>query len=444
MGRPIAQQRILNVDLTNRKTWAEPVQQADLLRLLGGRGIAARLLYERTRRGVDPLGPDNVMIFASGTLTGTNAPSSGRSSVTCKSPATGLYLKVSVGGHVSAELRYAGWDYVVLSGAASSPVYLWIDDDKVEIRDARHLWGKGTRETDDLLKAELGDEAIRTAVIGPAGENRVLFSCIMYTRYNSASRGGVGAVMGSKNLKAIAVRGRGGLTCANGKEFYRLGSQMRRALAADSGSESLYNWGTSGSIPGLNEMGMLAAYNFSRVTIDGAERLSGQHLLDRGYLIGRESCFGCSTACHRYVRTLSGEWGRVQDAGPELETVLSLGAECGITDTEALLVGNRLCNDLGMDTISAGHVISWAMETYERGILNQGTTDGLDLRFGNAVRVALPTCWPTAHGTLRRRWAAIRGNGRSRPRVWSSRRSTPAPPRAMPWPLPSTRAGRTT
>jgi aldehyde:ferredoxin oxidoreductase len=383
MSRPISQQRILNVDLTSHRTSMETVPQADLAKYLGGRGIAAKLLYERTRGGVDPFEPDNVMIFATGTLTGTNAPSSGRSSVTCKSPATGLYLKVSVGGHVGAELRYAGWDYLVLSGAASTPVYLWIDDDHVEIRDARHLWGRGTRDTDDLLKVELGDEAIRTAVIGPAGENRVLFSCIMYTRYNSASRGGVGAVMGSKNLKAIAVRGRGGLSCANGKEYYQLASQMRRTLAGDSGSESLYNWGTSGSIPGLNEMGMLAAYNFSRISLDHAERLSGQYLLDRGYLIGRESCFGCSTACHRYVRTLSDEWGRVQDAGPELETVLSLGAECGITDTEALLVANRLCNDLGMDTISAGHVISWAMETYERGILDKEQTDGLDLRFGN-------------------------------------------------------------
>jgi aldehyde:ferredoxin oxidoreductase len=381
--RPISQQRILNIDLTQRKTWVEPVPLDDLVGLLGGRGIAAKLLYERTRAGLDPLSPENVMIFGTGTLTGTNAPSSGRSSVTCKSPATGLYLKVSVGGHVGAMLRYAGWDYVVIQGAASSPVYLWVNNDQIEIRDARHLWGQGTRETDDLIKEELGDEAIHTAVIGPAGENQVLFSCIMFSRYNSASRGGVGAVMGSKNLKAIAVRGTGGLAATKGRRYYRLAAEMRSSLAADAGSESLYNWGTAGSIPGLNEMGMLAAYNFSQVTIDNADRLSGQYLLDEGYLIGRESCFGCSTACHRYVRSLSHEWGHVKDSGPELETVLSLGAECGITDTEALLVANRLCNDLGMDTISAGHVISWAMETYERGIVSREETDGLDLRFGN-------------------------------------------------------------
>ena len=384
MTRPISQQRILNVDLTQRKTWVEPVPPKDLEALLGGRGIAAKLLYERTRAGLDPLGPENLLIFGTGTLTGTNAPSSGRSSVTCKSPATGLYLKVSVGGHVGAMLRYAGWDYLVVHGSASVPVYLWVDDDQVEIRDAGHLWGQGTRETDDLIKDELGDQGVHTAVIGPAGENGVLFSCIMFSRYNSASRGGVGAVMGSKKLKAIAVRGRGGLSVADGEGYYRLAADMRRSLASDSSSESLYNWGTAGSVPGLNEMGMLASYNFSKVSIDNADRLSGQYLLDEGYLIGRESCFGCSTACHRYVRSLSHEWGDVRDSGPELETVLSLGAECGITDTEALLVANRLCNDLGMDTISAGHVVSWAMETYERGILDREQTDGLELRFGDA------------------------------------------------------------
>ena len=235
MSRPISKQRILNIDLTERKTWVEQVPLDDLEGLLGGRGIAAKLLYERTRAGLNPLGPENVMIVGTGTLTGTNAPSSGRTSVTCKSPATGLYLKVSVGGHVGAMLRYAGWDFVAIQGAASSPVYLWVDDDRVEIRDAGHLWGKGTRETDDLLREELGDEAVHTAVIGPAGENQVLVSCIMFSRYNSASRGGVGAVMGSKNLKAIAVRGTGGLATAKGQEYYRLAAQMRTTLAAADG-----------------------------------------------------------------------------------------------------------------------------------------------------------------------------------------------------------------
>lgn len=385
MIRKIGSQRILNVDLTHQRLWTEEVPPDDLVKYLGGRSMAAKILYERTAAGIDPLGPDNILILATGTLTGTGAPSSGRSSVTCKSPLTGLYLKTSVGGHVGAELRFAGWDYLVISGAAPKPVYLWIHDGQAEIRNATHLWGKGTRETDDMLRAELGDKTIQTAVIGPAGENKVLFACVMCSRYNSASRGGVAAVMGSKNLKAIALRGRGGLTVEHGHAFNDLALRIRRELAADSGTESLYNWGTAGSVPGLNALGMLAARNFSESSLEGADLLSGQHLEEQGYLIGRESCFSCSTACHRYMRTLTHQWGRVQDSGPELETTLSLGTECGIIDPESLLVANQLCSDLGMDTISAGHVISWAMETFERGLLDVHTTDGLELRFGNAA-----------------------------------------------------------
>lgn len=383
MIRDIGGQRILNVDLTSGRTWLEEVPHQELLRFLGGRGIAAKMLYQRVKAGIDPLGPENVLIFSTGTLTGTNAPSSGRSSVTCKSPATGLYLKVSVGGHLGAELRYAGYDYIVFSGASERPVYLWIDDGQVEIHDAAHLWGKGTRQTDHLIKEEVGDEEVQTAIIGPGGENKVLFACIMVSLYNSASRGGVGAVMGSKNLKAIAVRGHGGLRVAEGEAYFELATRMRQELAKDAGTESLYKWGTSGSIPGLNEIGMLAAHNFSRASLAEVERISGQYFVDEGYLTGRESCFACSTACHRYVRSKSKRYGDVDDSGPELETVLALGSECGIVETEAVLKANQLCNDYGLDTISMGHVLSWAMECYEKGLL-KGEAEELDLRFGNA------------------------------------------------------------
>jgi len=383
MIRDIGEQRILNADLPSGQTWVEDLPREELLRFLGGRGIAAKILCQRVKEGIDPLGPENVLIFSTGTLTGTNAPSSGRSSMTCKGPATGLYLKASVGGHLGAELKYAGYDYIVFSGASERPVYLWIDDGQVEIRDAHHLWGKGTRETDHLIKEEVGDEDIQIAAIGPGGENKVLFACVMVSLYNSASRGGVGAVMGSKNLKAIAVRGHGGLRVAEGEAYFDLASQMRQELAKDAGTESLYKWGTSGSLPGLNELGMLAAYNFSRASLAEVERISGQYFVDEGYLTGRESCFSCSTACHRYVRSKSKRYGDVDDSGPELETVLALGSECGIADTEAVLKANQLCNDYGLDTISTGHVLSWAMECYEKGLL-KGEVEELDLRFGNA------------------------------------------------------------
>jgi len=385
MIRDIGSQRILNVDLSSGETWVEELPQEELLRFLGGRGVAARMLYERVPPGIDPLGPENILIFSPGTLTGTSAPSSGRSSVTCKGPATGLYLKVNAGGHLGAELKYAGFDYLVIRGVAEHPVYLWIKDGEVEIRDARHLWGLGTREADRLVKEELGDDEIQTGLIGPAGENKVLFSCIIFSQFSSASRGGVGAVMGSKNLKAIAARGSGALRVAEGEEFFDLAAQIRQELAQDPEMEFSYRWGTAGSIPGCVELGQLPSYNFSRVGIDGAEKLSGQYLEDEGYLTGRESCFSCSTACHRFVRTKVHRYGEVQDSGPELETVCSLGAECGIVDTEAVIKGNQLCNDYGLDTISAGHVISWAMECYEKGLISEKQADGLDLHFGNDV-----------------------------------------------------------
>ena len=384
MLRDINKQCILHVELSGGKNWMEDIPQEDVNKYLGGRGLAAKWLYELVPGGTAPLGPENILILGTGTLTGTSAPSSGRSSITTKSPATGLYLKVSTGGHLGAELKYAGYDYLIIHGAAPKPVYLWIHDDQVELRDANHLWGRGTRETDDLIKEELGDPAIQTGVIGPAGENKVKFACFMVSRYNSASRGGVGAVFGSKNLKAIACRGTGGLHPEDGKRYFALTRKVRGELAADAGSESLYNWGTAGSIPGLNEMGMLPARNFSQMSIEHGERLSGQYLLNEGYLTGRESCFACSTACHRYVKSDSKRWGSVQDSGPELETVMSLGAECGTTDIEAVLQANVLCNDLGMDTISAGHVISWVMETYERGLISPEQAEGLEIRFGNA------------------------------------------------------------
>jgi aldehyde:ferredoxin oxidoreductase len=383
MTRDIGSQKILNVELSSKRIWLEEVAREDLLLFLGGRGINAKLLYERVPAAIDPLGPDNVLIFGPGTLTGTSAPSSGRASITCKGPATGLYLKVSVGGHLGAELKYAGYDYAIIHGVAKEPVYLWVDDDSVEIRDARHLWGLGTREADRLIKEEVGDDEIEVGLIGPAGENRVLFSCIMFSLYNSASRGGVGAVMGSKNLKAIAVRGTGGLRMEEGERFFELALRTRKELAEDAGSESLHRWGTSGSIPPLDELRMLASYNFSQVTIDDAEKLSGQYLEDEGYLTGRESCFSCSTACHRFVRSKEHPYGEVQDSGPELETMMSLGAECGIVETEAVIKSNQLCNDYGLDVISAGHVISWAMECYEKGLIKGKQADDLDLHFGN-------------------------------------------------------------
>ncbi|UCC65071.1 MAG: hypothetical protein JSV36_08570 [Anaerolineae bacterium] len=315
-------QTILHVDLTSGRIGTETVPIAEVVKYLGGRGISAKLLYEQLEPGIDPLGPENLMIFAPGTLAGTSAPCSGRTSVTCKGPATDLYLKTSVGGHWGPMLRYAGWNYLMISGAAEKPTYLWIDDDHVELRDAAALWGQGTRATESCIKQELGDEDVQVAVIGPAGEKRCRFACIMASRYHAAGRGGAGAVMGAKKLKAIAVRGTGGVRVAQPQEFFDLTGQIRRELMQDSGTQTLSAYGTSGSTPALNEIHMLPSYNFRQSSIEGAERLSGQHLISEGYLTGRIACHACSTGCHRYVVNRTGPFSGVDDSGPELEVFM--------------------------------------------------------------------------------------------------------------------------
>ncbi len=381
--RRLTQQVIINVDLTRRKVWQEQVSAEDVADYIGGRGINAKLLYERVPKGMNPMDPRNLLIFGTGALNSTLAPCSGRMTITTKSPVTGLYLKSSSGGHLGAEMKRDGFDYLVIAGASETPVYLWIHDGEVEIRTAEHLWGCGTRETDSRLKEELDDRKVQTAVIGPAGENRVLCANINVSRYNFASRGGTGAVMGSKGLKAVAVRGHNKLSLEDEPEFLALCKQIRREIAEDPTATFLHMYGTSGFVQGLDAAGLMPSRNFSQAQIDGAERLSGQHVEEIGYLKGRKSCHACQVGCHRHVQFDSKTYGSVDDVGPELEAVMSLGSQCGSTETEAVLKANYLCNDFGMDVISVGHIIAWAMETCERGLINAKDLDGLDPVFGD-------------------------------------------------------------
>jgi aldehyde:ferredoxin oxidoreductase len=381
--RRLTQQVILNVDLSEGRIWEEPVSAADTAGYIGGRGINAKLLYERVPRGTNPLAPENHLIIGTGALNGTLAPCSGRITVTTKSPVTGLYLKSSSGGHFGAELKRAGFDYLVITGASETPVYLWIHDGEAEIRPADHLWGCGTRATDSRLKEELDDRRVQTGVIGPAGENRVLCANVNFSRYNFASRGGVGAVMGSKGLKAVAVRGQHKLRPADDPGFKALSKQIRREIAEDGTATFLHQYGTSGFVPGLDAAGLLPSRNFTLGQIEGAERLSSQHVEEMGYFKGRKACSGCQIGCHRHIRFESEPYGTVDDVGPELEAVMSLGAQCGSTETEAVLKANELCNDFGMDVITVGHIIAWAMETCEKGLLDSRELEGLDLAFGN-------------------------------------------------------------
>ncbi len=372
---------VLVVDLTHRTYRKYPFTQELAAQYIGSRGYNAALLWEMVPKGADPLGPENMLAFGAGPLTGTSAPSSGRISVTAKGPSTNLYLKTNVGGAFGGYLRYSGHSFVVFTGKAEHPVYLWIDNDRVEIRDARHLWGKDVRETEHLIQQELGDSNVKVACIGPAGENLVMFASIMCSNYNAAARGGIGAVMGSKNLKAIAVRGSKPVDVAEPKRFNELVQQARELLLLQSGAWNTHLYGTSGGVPAINALGVFPSYNFQKSSFEHADKVSGQYLAEAGYLKRRVGCYSCPMSCHRYSEVNEGEYAGTYTGGPEYETFGALGAGCGVSDTEAIIKANELCNIYGLDTISTGSVIQWIMECHQREL--EFDRDGLDLSWGN-------------------------------------------------------------
>lgn len=375
---------ILHVDLTERKIWREHVTKERILKYLGGRGISAEILWKSVKPGTDPLGPENVIILGPGLLTGTPSPSSGRTTVTCMSPATNLYLKTNGGGQWGGELRYAGYSHIVVHGKADRPVYIWIDDDQVEIRDASKYWGMDVRTLDINLKKDIGDEEIQIASIGKAGENLVKFAAVMFSIYNAAGRGGAGAVMGSKNLKAIAVRGNGYISTANPKLYHQRVEEAKTSLKSDSGYEGMGLYGTSGSLYGINELKVFPSYNFQRSSVENIEPFTGQNFTNEGHLKRRVGCFSCIISCHRFGTVDSGPFAGSYSGGPEYETMSACGSGLGIFDTKAVMKINELMNLYGMDVISGGGVIQWAMECYEKGVIGKEELDGLDLKWGNS------------------------------------------------------------
>jgi len=376
--------KILHVDLEKKKIWKEDLSQKQAFEFVGGRGVNARLLWDLIKKpGIDSFSSDNVLIFGTGTLTGTTAPSSGRTTITCKGALTNLYLKTNMGGHWGAEVKYAGYDHVVFYHRSAKPVYLWINDDQVELRDAKHLWGMNVRETDQAIKSDNGEPDAKVACIGPAGENLVRFASVMNSVYHAAGRGGAGAVMGSKNLKAIGAKGSGELKLADPDKFNELALAARVDLSKDPEGMKLYKTGTAGGMEVINELGAFPSYNFKIGKVEDAYPLSGECLVEQGYLDRRVGCFSCTISCHRYCSVKSGPFAGAASGGPEYETAASLGSGTGIFDTGAVIKGGELCNLLGLDTISTGVTIQWAMESYERGVLGKEDTDGIELNFGN-------------------------------------------------------------
>ncbi len=374
--------RILRVNLTERTISVE--RQSDVFHrtYFGGRALIAYYLLKETDANTEPLSPDNKVIFAAGPLTGSPLAGTGRSSVGTISPLTGGYGDSEAGGYWGAELKRAGYSAIIIEGRASSPVYLAIKDETVEFRDAQHIWGAKTTDAEDIIKGEMGDTRARVCQIGIAGERRLPYACVVHDLTHFAGRTGTGAVLGSKNLRAIAVRGTRGVEMADSAKIKELSGWMGenyKKLAW------MYNHlGTPGVVMPLQSMGGLPTRNFQEGTFEGAEKISGETMRET-ILKGQHTCYACPIRCKRVVAT--GEPYNVDPryGGPEYETLGALGSVCGVDDLEAICKGNELCNMYGLDTISTGVCIAFAMECYKEGILTREDTGGLDLEFGNAA-----------------------------------------------------------
>jgi len=374
--------RILRVNLTDGTTKTEPYDPELARRFLGGRGFSAYILYTEVPQGADPLGPDNKVIISTGPLSGTLVPGAGKTDITTKSPQTGGYASASVGGLICAELKYAGYDAIIFEGTSKHPVYLFIDDDKVEIRDASDLWGKGSLTVEEELKKDLG-EAFQIATIGPAGEKLVSYACITHDFGRQAGRGGVGTVLGAKKLKAIAVRGTKSIPIADVDAFRQKARTMFKACMESDALEVWQKYGTAGVTTWANEIGAFPTRNFQTGFFEQHESLSGE-VMREAIVITDKACFACPCPCGKYSHSKK---HNVFVEGPEYETTALLGGNCALADIEDVAYANYLCDELGLDTISAGNCIAFAIECFERGIISTTDTGGLELAFGDPQAV---------------------------------------------------------
>ena len=393
--------KILRADLSSEEVLEEPIKSEWTLKFIGGKGLGIRYLYDLVRPGTNPFSPENVVIFMTGPLTGTVASTVSRMANITKSPLSLTMSDSYSGGYFPAELKFAGFDGVIVSGRSSKPVYLSIKDGRAELRDAAHLWGKGVFETTDLIVEESGEKPKRyidgpkVGCIGPAGENRVRYAAVAYDKHHFAGRGGTGAVMGSKNLKAISVRGTKqakALTINSEPAFLEMVKEVvRKDIRENPDEESYIKVGTPSVLNQSQEAGLLPTRNFQTGVFNEADQIDADALFDTILVKHTTTCFSCAIGCRNVTKVRDGKFAGLEGEGPEYETLAMCGSNIGIGDIRVVMKFNEECSDMGLDTISAGNVCGWAMELFERGIIAKKDTGGLELGFGNAdVAVALP------------------------------------------------------
>src|SRR5271165_1255967 len=374
--------KLLRVNLSTGKVSTEPLDPRLAKDYLGARGLGTKFLVDEVDPKVDPLSPENKLIFAPGPMTGSFAPSAGRYNVVTKGALTGAIAAANSGGVWGPELKFAGYDALIVEGAAAKPVYLWIRDQAVEVRDASHVWGKNVPEYTDAIRAETDDDA-KDACIGQAGENQVLFACIMNDLHRAAGRSGVGAVMGSKKLKAVAVVGTGSVTCADPKTFERAVMKARDKIQKHPvGGTGLRLYGTDVLTNILNQVGAYPTRNFQDGFFPNADKVGGETLA-ANQLQRPKGCFSCIISCGRVTKVTNPKY-KGEGEGPEYETAWGFGGDCGVDNFDAGIKANYYCNEYGMDTITMAATIACAMEPYELGLITQKDTGGIALEWGNA------------------------------------------------------------
>jgi aldehyde:ferredoxin oxidoreductase len=374
--------KILRVNLSKGSISEEDIPQDWLRDYLGGGGLATRYLYTQTPGGADPLGPENVLIFMSGLLTGTASASASRYSVVAKSPQTGIWGHANSGGTFGPALRRSGFDGIIFEGQSPKPVYLTIINGEAELHDAGYLWGKSVPETEDLLQKS-SNHKFTVATIGPAGENLVRYAAIMNNKHRAAGRCGLGAVMGAKRLKAIACAGNQPINLADDKTFRETAKRQIDYLDESLLKVGFETFGTNMVSDMVNVRGGYPTLNWQHGVFDQIDEVNAEALTDK-VLVKGVNCFACPIACGRGTKIKEGKWQEHEGEGPEYETTNVFGALCGISDLNAITMANYLCNHLGLDTISAGSTIAFAMECFEKGILTKDDTGGLEIKFGDA------------------------------------------------------------
>jgi len=376
--------KLIFLDLSKEKVKVEPLDRDFAQLFLGGRGFSSKLIFDLYDVSVeDPFSPENLVCICPGLLTGTLAPTSGRFEIgVARSPLTGLFCDGNAGGAFGPELRYAGYDGIVITGSSEKPVYLHVEDSHVELKDAGHLWGKDVWDTTDILRSELGDEEFKVLTIGPAGENRDATCAVLCDYTRAVAGGGVGAVLGAKKLKAIAVRGTGEISLADPSEFEAVAVELHEAIRKAPFYRQLSRYGTPILVSIFSHLGALPSYDWQTGVFKEADKISGETLVSK-YSVKSKACFGCPIHCSHFYLVREGEYAGTMGEGPEYEALGGFGSRCGVSNMPALLYINNLCNRLGLDVIQASSSIGLAMHLWQDKILGLEDTGGLSLEWGN-------------------------------------------------------------